>query len=215
MLKKLLPGLGLAVVLTGCATKDYVNEKTAELGTRTQSEFLRMDTQLASLDKRTTGLEAKTSSQDARLGKAEETLSANQRLAQEALERANAAHRLAEGKLLHQVTLTDGQIRFTAGGAKLDQTAQQVLTGLVQKLKADNRNVYIEIQGHTDHTGSAAANKQLGLQRAEGVRDFLYHAGIALHRLNVISYGSSQPAVPGKNSKARAQNRRVVLLVLV
>ena len=215
MLKKLLPGLGLAVLLTGCATKDYVNEQTAELSTRTQGEFLRMDTRLTSLDKRTTSLEAKTASQDSRLGKAEESLGATHRLAQEALDRANAAHRLAEGKLIHQVTMTDGQIHFTPGGAKPDKAAEQVLSGLVQKLKADNRNVYIEIQGHTDSTGSTAANKQLGLQRAESVRDYLHTAGIPLHRMNVISYGSSQPAVPGKDSKARAKNRRVVLMVLI
>ena len=72
----------------------------------------------------------------------------------------------------------------------------------------------LEIQGHTDNLGDKESNKQLGLKRAEAVRDALYSAGLPLHRLGVISYGSSQPAVPGQSQKARALNRRVVLLVL-
>lgn len=206
--------LSAALLLGGCATESYVNEKTAAVTARTNSEFLRMETRLGSLDAQTSGLEAQARSLDARLGKNDINTGLAHKLAQDALDRANAAHQLSSGKLLHTVTLTDGQIKFTSGQAKLGKEAEQTLADLAKKLKAENRNVFIEIQGHTDDLGDKEANKQLGLRRAEAVRDVLYNAGLPLHRLSVISYGSSQPAVPGHDRKARALNRRVVLLVL-
>ena len=209
------------LLLGGCATESYVNDKTAAVTARTNSEFLRMETRLASLDAQTSGLdaqarglEAQTRSLDGRLGKNEISTGVAHKLAQDALDRANAAHQLSSGKLLHTVTLTDGQVTFASGQAKLGKEAGQMLADLAKKLKVENRNVFVEIQGHTDNMGDKESNKQLGLKRAEAVRDALYSAGLPLHRLGVISYGSSQPAVPGQSQKARALNRRVVLLVL-
>ena len=62
---------------------------------------------------------------------------------------------------------------------------------------------------------SKSDNKQLGLDLAESVRNFLRSAGLQLHSMSVISYGSTQPVAAGKDRKAQAQNRRVVLMVLV
>lgn len=191
---------GVFAVLSGCATKGYVNEQTAALSKRTDGDVFRLDTRLSSLD--------------ARVGSAESALAGTSKLAQEALDRANAAQRLAEGKLVYEVTLNDDQIKFANGKATLVPAAQAALDELATKLKAENRGTYIEIQGHTDQVGSKAYNKKLGLERAEAVRDHLHNAGIPLHRLNVISYGSSQPVAKGKGREARAQNRRVALLVL-
>jgi outer membrane protein OmpA-like peptidoglycan-associated protein len=204
--------LTLAALLTGCATEGYVDQKTTAMGlavnARADSEFLKLEPRLRSLDSQASAL-------DGRIGKVESSLGTTHRLAQEALDRANASHLLAQGKLAYEVTLTDDQIRFAAGSAALNKPAEEVLAALVKKIKADNRNFYIEIQGHTDQVGDKAENKLLGLARAESVRDFLHTAGLPLHRMNVISYGSSQPLVKGNASKARAQNRRVVLMVLV
>lgn len=196
----LLISTGLLLVLSGCATKGYVNEQNEALSTRVNGDLMRLDTRLASLD--------------GRLGKAEADLAGTAKLGQEALDRANAAQRLAEGKLLYEVTLTDDQYQFGTNTATMGEVAFAALEQLANKLKADNKNVYIEIQGHTDARGNPAYNKQLGLRRAETVRDALYGLGIPLHRMGTISYGSSQPAVKGKGRDANAQNRRVVVLVL-
>lgn len=207
--------LSTALLLAGCATESYVNDKTAAVAARANNEFLRMETRLTSLDAQTSGLETQTRGLESRLGKNETNTGVAHKLAQDALDRANAAHQLATGKLVYTVTLTDGQIKFASGQAKLGKDAEQALVEVAKKLKAENRNVFIEIQGHTDNLGDKDLNKQLGLKRAEAVRDALYNAGLPLHRLSVISYGGSQPEAKGNTAKARAQNRRVLLLVLV
>ena len=56
---------------------------------------------------------------------------------------------------------------------------------------------FIEVEGHTDSTGSTETNEQLGLARAENVKRYLYETyQIPLHKINVISYGESKPAAP-------------------
>ncbi len=69
------------------------------------------------------------------------------------------------------------------------------------------RDVYVEIQGHTDSTGSEAYNQQLGLERAEAVRRYLSRGhGFALHRLSVVSYGESEPAVDNDTRENRSRS---------
>jgi outer membrane protein OmpA-like peptidoglycan-associated protein len=84
----------------------------------------------------------------------------------------------------------------------------------VEKLKNDNRNVYLEIQGHTDSAGPDSLNRRLGEERAEAVRLFLNQHGVALNRMSTISYGEKDPMASNKTRSGRAQNRRVVLVVM-
>lgn len=195
-----LIAIGLVLVLSGCATKGYVNEQNEALSIRVNGDVMRLDTRLSSLD--------------SRVSRTESELANATKLGQDALERANAAQRLAEGKLLYEVTLTDDQYKFGSNTATMGEPAFAALEQLANKLKTENKNAFIEIQGHTDARGDKAYNKQLGLRRAEAVRDALYGLGIPLHRMSTISYGSSLPAVKGKGRDANAQNRRVVLMVL-
>jgi outer membrane protein OmpA-like peptidoglycan-associated protein len=64
--------------------------------------------------------------------------------------------------------------------------------------------------------GGKAINEKIGMDRAEAVKRYLYEQHkIPLHRMNVISYGEDKPATDNKTSQGRAQNRRVVIRVLV
>src|SRR6202000_1255318 len=92
---------------------------------------------------------------------------------QDALQRATAAGKLAEGKFLYSMVLSDDSVKFPNASAKLSPEAQQRLTDFAEKLKTDNRNVYLEIQGHTDGRGSDSLNQRLGEERAEAVRLFM------------------------------------------
>ncbi|HYD27268.1 OmpA family protein [Brevundimonas sp.] len=132
----------------------------------------------------------------------------------EALARANAAHKLAEGKFLYEVVLADDSMKFPVDEDALSPEAEARLSELVQRLKAENRNVYLEIQGHTDATGDAEYNERLGAARAEAVRRFLSRDGIALNRMATISYGEESPVAPNETPEGRAQNRRVAIVVL-
>jgi outer membrane protein OmpA-like peptidoglycan-associated protein len=132
----------------------------------------------------------------------------------EALDRANAAHKLAEGKFLYEVVLSDDSMKFPTDEHTLSPEAEARLAELVQRLKAENRNVYLEIQGHTDAVGDADYNERLGEARAEAVRRFLSRDGIALNRMATISYGEEAPVAPNDTPEGRAQNRRVAIVVL-
>lgn len=179
-----------ALSLGGCATKDYVNQTVSA---QVSAEDAKVQTNQAQTNQHLAKLDQDT---------------------QDALTRATDAGKLAQGKFLYSMVLSDDSVKFKADSAKLSPEAQQRLQAFADKLKTDNRNVYLEIQGHTDATGSDAANQRLGEERAEAVRLFLNQQGVPLNRMNTISYGKKDPASAGKNRAARAQNRRVVLVVM-
>ncbi|WP_414642917.1 OmpA family protein [Brevundimonas sp.] len=132
----------------------------------------------------------------------------------EALARADAAHKLAEGKFLYEVVLSDDSVKFPNDASDLSPEAEARLGELAQRLRAENRNVYLEIQGFTDAAGDEAYNMQLGEQRAEAVRRFLSQQGVPLNRMATISYGEANPVADNTTREGRAQNRRVAIVVL-
>ena len=178
-----------AIALSGCATKDYVNEHVAAVDAKvqaTQSQVDQHQAHLVQLDQTT----------------------------KDALDRATAAGKLAEGKFLYSMVLSDDSVKFPVDSSKLSPEAQQRLTDFAEKLKTDNRNVYVEIQGHTDARGKDVVNQKLGEERAEAVRLFMNQHGVPLNRLSTISYGKADPVADNKTRTGRAQNRRVVLIVM-
>jgi peptidoglycan-associated lipoprotein len=151
---------------------------------------------------------------DARVDATDQHLAQVEGTAGQALQRANDAHKLAEGKFLYQVVLSDDSVKFPTDAHTLSPEAEQRLAELATRLKGENRNVYLEIQGFTDATGSPEYNEQLGAQRAEAVRRSLSRQGIALNRMSTISYGQETPVAPNTTREGRAQNRRVAIVVL-
>lgn len=185
-------GLGLG----GCATKGFVREKVAVV-----------DTRLSGVDTRVSGVETTVTQHETKIAELDRT-------SREALERATAAGKLAEGKFLYQEVLSDDGVKFESGRWVLTPEGQARLTELTNRLKGENKNVYLEIQGHTDAQGSPDYNMKLGEERAEATRRFLAQNGIALNRMATISYGEEQPVAPNNTRDGRAQNRRVVIVVL-
>jgi len=178
-----------ALALSACATKDYVNKQVATVDTHVADVSARVDQhegRIANLDK----------------------------TAQDALDRANAAGKLAEGKFLYQEVLSDDSMKFPIDKATLSPEATARLDAFIEKLKSDNKNVYVEVQGHTDAKGAKDFNYKLGEERAEAVRRYLNQHGVALNRIGTISYGPDAPVAPNNTRDGRAQNRRVVLIVL-
>jgi peptidoglycan-associated lipoprotein len=131
-----------------------------------------------------------------------------------ALARIAEVEEIAMGKLLYQVVLNNDAVKFDFDTAELLPEGQAALKSLVDRLVIENRNVFIEIQGHTDSSGSEEYNYELGLKRAESVRRNLSMQGVPLHRMSVISYGESEPLADNSTREGRRTNRRVVLLVL-
>jgi peptidoglycan-associated lipoprotein len=99
--------------------------------------------------------------------------------------------------------------------AKVGDDARALIDEAIAQLKAENKGVFFEIEGHTDASGPDEWNQKLGEDRAVAVRNYLHDEhGIALNRMAVISYGEAKPIVDNKTKVNRAQNRRVVIKVL-
>ena len=214
-MNKLALLLAAAFVLSGCATREFVNE---QMSASSQATSKRMDSQHAELsgklNKQGEEFSSRLQGVDSRLNSQQAALDGVSRTAREALDRAEAAGKLAEGKFLYETTLSS-QIAFPFAGNELTDDAKKALNEFADRLKSDNKNVFIEIQGHTDSSGSENANLKIGQQRAEAVRRYLaIKHGFALHRMNVISYGESAPIADNKTRQGRIENRRVTLVVL-
>jgi outer membrane protein OmpA-like peptidoglycan-associated protein len=220
--------LALAVsVAPACATKGFVrtevgnvNAKVDSLGKsleETQERTRRNEERIGAVDQKAEA--AGRSAADAR-GAADAAAGAaqkvNGRVDQVVTEVAatNAAV-AASRKLLYEVTLNEQQGNFVSGQTALPDAAKARLDEVVGQLKSDPRNIFIEIEGHTDNTGATDLNQKLGLERAEAVKRYLYEQHqIPLHKINVISYGEEKPIAPNRTRDGRAQNRRVVVKVL-
>jgi outer membrane protein OmpA-like peptidoglycan-associated protein len=203
-----MPVLAMSVAVTGCATHKYVTREVGEINQKvdalseevekTQERVKRSEVRIDKVDA------------DAKTGIAEAKGDA-----QKAMARANEAERTAKGKLIYQVTLSNDKVTFPVNHAEVSSEAKVLIDEAIGEIKAENRGVYFEIEGHTDSTGPKEYNVKLGEERAVAVRNYLHDQhGIALNRIQVISYGQDKPVVDNKTKANRAQNRRVVLKVL-
>jgi outer membrane protein OmpA-like peptidoglycan-associated protein len=197
-----------SLALSGCATKKYVGREVGEINQKvdalsgemekTQERVKRNEVRIDDVDK-----QSQAGISDAKGS------------AQTALKRATEAERAAKGKLIYTVTLSNDKVTFPVNRAAVSTDARSLVDEAIAQLKAENRGVYFEIEGHTDSSGSEAYNEKLGLDRATAVRNYMHdQQGIALNRIEVISYGETKPIVDNKTRDHRAQNRRVVINVL-
>jgi len=81
----------------------------------------------------------------------------------------------------------------------------------VASILEKNPEMEVEVQGHTDNTGSAKYNQWLSEKRAQRVKDYLVSKGIEPSRLAAKGYGLTQPVASNATEEGRAQNRRVEL----
>jgi outer membrane protein OmpA-like peptidoglycan-associated protein len=212
MRKVLSPALVVLVIvgltLTGCATKKYVNETVQASEGRTDAKVGEVQTSVEQNQKEISGLQAKDKELEAQIAKLSET-------ANDALQRATEAGKLAKGKFVYETVLTDNDVQFGFDKYELSDEGKAALDAFAAKIKRENKGVYVEIQGHTDNIGSENYNLKLGYKRAEKVMRYLnMEQGFPLHRMNITSYGEYKPIADNSSREGRAQNRRVALVVM-
>ena len=202
----LAAAIGLSLV--GCATTTDVDKKIAESQSKTDKKIESVETQVEQLQegqKATTGKLEEQGKQIEQIGQS----------AKDALVRAQEAGVLAKGKIVFQQSFAEDRVRFKINSFELTKEAKSALDDFTSKLKALDKGVYLEIQGHTDDTGGTDYNDQLGQQRAEAVRRYLAREHkVPLSRMSTISYGDTLPVETNKTSLGRSKNRRVVIVVL-
>jgi len=72
----------------------------------------------------------------------------------------------ATKRLVFEVVLSEDQGNFKFGKTDLPDTAKQRIDQMVSQLKQDPKNIYLEIEGHTDNVGDKTTNERIGLARA-------------------------------------------------
>lgn len=103
-------------------------------------------------------------------------------------------------------------LNFETGSTQLTPESVPTVDSLVVILKA-YPEVAVRLEGHTDNTGDAAANKKLSLDRAVTVREIMIKGGIADARIGTDGYGEEKPIAPNETEEGRAKNRRTELVV--
>jgi peptidoglycan-associated lipoprotein len=196
--------------LTGCATKTYVQEQVTAAKQTQDAKISEVQKQVESTQMEVTKLQTSDTAQNEQLAKLSDA-------AREAMKRAEEAGRIAKGKLVMEVTLSDDAVKFALNKTELTAEYKAALDAFATKVKelGKDHRLYIEIQGHTDSLGSDTYNVKLGQQRAEAVMRYLaMNGGIPLHAMSAISYGEYKPTADNKTADGRAKNRRVTLIVL-
>ena len=89
-----------------------------------------------------------------------------------------------------------------------------LLTEIADVLIKNPRIKRVEVQGHTDNTGTAERNKQLSEDRANAVVAWLTSHGVSSDRLVGRGYGQSKPIVPNVTAANRARHRRVQFIIV-
>lgn len=210
MRKMMVPLLaaGVAIAAAGCAKKSYVQREVGEVNKKVDAVSQEVEKTQQRVQQTEVRIDQVDKSSQAGIGEAKSS-------AQQAMGKAEEAEKAAKGKLIYQVTLSNDKVRFPVNRALVSDEAKAMIDEAVAPLVKENRGVYFEIEGHTDATGSNEYNRRLGEERAMAVRDYIaMKHGIALSRLNVISYGEEKPVADNKTKDGRAQNRRVVIRIL-
>lgn len=104
-------------------------------------------------------------------------------------------------------------VAFELNSAELTAESRPVLTRVAAELSKYPR-LRVELQGHTDSSGSDDYNLKLSQRRALAVRDYLIAQGVPSGQLEARGYGETQPIASNATAEGRALNRRVVMKVL-
>jgi len=209
---------------TACATKKFVRTSVGEVNDKVDS----LGRSVEETQERTRKNEGKIAEVDQKAGAAQQSADQANQAAQAAGQSAQTANSTANAvgskvdaidkasrRLVYEVVLSEDSGNFRFGKTVLPDEAKQKIDEVVSQLKQDPKNVWIEIEGHTDNVGPKEINDKIGLERAQAVERYLHEQyQIPLHKMNVISYGAEKPAAPNTTKEGRAQNRRVVIKIL-
>lgn len=119
-----------------------------------------------------------------------------------------AVERVGEGIVIE----FNNRILFGSDKSKLTVEAKNSL-GKLNEIFKKYPDTNIEVQGHTDNTGTVKYNQALSERRASAVMGNLSENDIATARLSIKGFGESLPKYSNKTSEGHAQNRRVEFLM--
>ncbi len=192
------------LLLTGCATKDWVRDMMGKAAADTDSKIGEQKIRVEGMG--------------FRMAKVEEQATKAGERADAAHARAEAAHVRADGVDERLTRLWSSRhkrqdvesmdVTFGFDRWELDDGAQTTLLGFIKELQA-NPNLTVDLTGYTDPTGDVPYNIGLSQRRVEAVRRFLVSKGVALPRIQAIGLG-----VLDDGALTDAQKRRVTVRLM-
>jgi len=193
-----------ALLLSGCATKDWVRDVMGKQASDTDSKIGEQRVRVEGMG--------------FRMAKVEERATAVEQQATKAGERAETAHSRAEAvdQRLTRLWTNRNQrqdvesldVTFGFDRWDLEDGAQTALISFIKELQA-NPNLTVDLTGYTDPAGGVPYNIGLSQRRVEAVRRFLVARGVALPRIQSIGLGILEDtALPD------AQKRRVTVRLM-
>jgi len=178
MLRKFFVATSLTVFVIGgstaCATKKFVRSSVGEVNEKVDSQGRAIEE-----------TQERTRRNEGRISEVDQKAAAAGQAAQAAHDAANAANTAATNaanvgkeattkvenldkanrRLVYEVVLSEDSGNFKFGKTTLPDEAKAKIDEMVAQLKQDPKNIYLEIEGHTDNVGEPKTNEQIGLAR--------------------------------------------------
>ena len=104
-------------------------------------------------------------------------------------------------------------VTFATDQDQVNASFYQTLNAVGLVLNKYNQTL-VDINGHTDSTGSQQHNQALSQRRAQSVATYLVSQGVDGRRFAVQGFGPSQPIATNATPEGRAQNRRVEIMLV-
>lgn len=189
--------LSLAVLAScGYAKRDDVDAEFAQLRSEVESADQALDQRIGDVDSRVNGLEQRTAA-------LEQDLQALRNDFNTTIERM-------EGLLSFAVP-----VNFEFDEAIVRGPDQEVLARFAAVVMEYYPNAVVTVEGFTDPVGSVEYNQQLGLRRAEAVKELLVHNGLVDANVRAVSYGKSADRLLSQEGgpERGEENRRVSLVI--
>lgn len=206
--------LVLLVLVSGCATKDWVRELLGQKEAGIDQRFGKVEGRIGEGVQRVEGMGFRVQSLETSVGEAGEA-------ARGARARADAAFTRAEdvdsrltrlwGNRHARDLVETLHVQFAFDRWDLNDTAQTALLSLVKDLR-QNPKLIVDLEGYADSVGSRDYNVQLSQRRVEAVRRFFVEKGVELPRIHWIGLGQ----LPDRGApEEQAKNRRVTLKLML
>ena len=126
------------------------------------------------------------------------------------------ANRRRFGQLGEYDITVEMAVYFEVGSAAISAEGARDLAEIASKAK-EIQGYMVAVEGYADASGNAAVNQKLSLDRSQAVVNWLaQNGGVPFYRMLAPgAMSTAKPAASNETSEGRAQNRRVVVRVLV
>jgi outer membrane protein OmpA-like peptidoglycan-associated protein len=106
------------------------------------------------------------------------------------------------------------KVQFEKGSAAILAVSHPLLDEVAKVFKENTQIEEVQIEGHTDSTGSPEFNKKLSQQRAESVMKYIATKGVKASRMTAMGYGPDRPIADNADPAGQEMNRRVEFVIL-